>query len=108
MPVDLGELGGDAWQGWHFGPWGRAKSWRLFGPRGERYEACEIREAKPLRGDVEWLRARVKFLEQRVRADAVYFTGEQLQALYAALEILAGALPRLPRARGLPRLARGA
>lgn len=97
-PIDLSQAG---WPGWTFGPYGRAREWRLFGPDGTNYTAEEIRSARGLLLDVDYLRSRVRGLQEKIDAHACHFSASDLEVLQAAMVVLAERLPAPSRSRRL-------
>lgn len=97
-PVHLGP-GGASWNGWTFGPYGKAREFRLIDPDGTTYTAGEIRELARLVVELDYLRGLVR--EQRTEAGkkAVRLDAGELQLLRAAVAILARALPCDPAGR---------
>lgn len=89
--IDL-VVGGGAWTGWRFGPYGRARDWRLHAPDGAIYTAGEVGELHDLQLDVGWLHARVRTLEEQSHMTAWRLGTDDLQTLRAAADIL-GKLP---------------
>lgn len=90
--IDL-RAGGATWEGWYFGPFGRARDWRLHAPTGEDFQAAEIAELRRHVHEIDYLRQRVTELQRQIDAAACYFSLEQLQAIRAAMQILNAALP---------------
>ena len=90
-PVDLSR-GGESWSGWTFGPWGRAKEWRLHAPDGASYDVCEIAELRARALDLDYLQVRVRQLEQRERELLAKlerrFSASEIATLRAAAAIL--------------------
>ena len=84
--------GGESWSGWTFGPWGRAKEWRLHAPDGASYDACEIAELRARVLDLDYLQVRVRQLEQRERELLAQlerrFSAGEIATLRAAAAIL--------------------
>lgn len=84
--------GGESWSGWTFGPWGRAKEWRLHAPDGASYDACEIAELRARALDLDYLQTRVRQLEQRERELLAQlerrFSASEIATLRAAAAIL--------------------
>ncbi len=89
-PIDLGEVG---WPGWTLGPYGKARSWRLFAPDGTNYTEGEIRGLRGLVLDVDFLRDRVHAMQGQIDAHACHFTDDDLQALRTAMAVLTRRLP---------------
>jgi hypothetical protein len=88
------------WEGWTFGPYGRASAWRLHSPTGDHYTADEIAEIRRLALELDFFQTRVRALEALVESQCAHFTDEELSLLRAASGILA----KLPR-RALRRAA---
>lgn len=91
-PIKL-DIGGAAWSGWTFGPYGRARDWRLTAPSGETFTAGDLLDARPLALDVDYLRSRVRELEALIERDNYSFSEEEAAALRAAADILARTMP---------------
>src|SRR4030065_216479 len=53
-PVALAR-GGTSWDGWHFGPYGKAREYRLIDPAGTTYTAGEIQELARLALELDYL-----------------------------------------------------
>jgi len=105
MGFDLAAAGGASWVGWHFGPWGRARDWRLHAPDGASYTAGEIAQTRALAHEVCYLSARNRELTDYAHADALHFGPRDALALIAAAELVLRAaqqlaLPRLNQRRG--------
>lgn len=95
--IDL-MIGGLSWCGWTFGRWGRARDWRLIAPDGASYTAGEIGELRKIGADLDYLRSRVRELEQLASADAWYLAPADAQMVRAAAALLVRALGT-PRGR---------
>lgn len=91
--VDL-SIGGPAWDGWTFGPWGKARDWRLHAPDGNSFDACEIAELRRALLDVDYLQVQVKILREKLEPGTVTFTASEAATLHAAAAIIARAMPR--------------
>lgn len=91
------DVGGASWEGWTFGPWGRARCWRIFDPRGTCYQVCEIAQIRSSVLEIDFLERRVRELEGLVAAQSAYFNLQEIATLHAAVAILT----RLPRPRRL-------
>lgn len=89
--IDL-SIGGDTWTGWRFGPYGRARDWRLHAPDGAIYTAGDVGELHALQLDVGWLHTRVRTLEAQSSMTAWRLGTDDLHTLRAAADIL-GKLP---------------
>ena len=63
--IDL-SIGGTDWEGWYFGPWGRAKGWRLHDPLGTSYHACEIATVRQNERELGYLQVVSKQLRQEI------------------------------------------
>lgn len=98
--IDLA-IGG--WTGWTFGPWGRAREWRLHAPTGESYSAAEVADVRRLQLDIDYLRLRVRELEL---SQAATFTADDLATLRTAAAILQRALPVTSHDRAMSQLGR--
>lgn len=93
MPLDCG---GDSWQGWIFGRYGRAREWRLIAPDGLTFTADELTSLPGLMADADYFRVRVRELESERDSQAVHFTAAEMQTIRSAAAIL-DRLPALPR-----------
>lgn len=84
--------GGESWSGWRFGPWGKAKDWRLHAPDGASYDACEITELRAMALNLDYLQVRVRQLEERERELLAKlerrFSASEIATLRAAAAIL--------------------
>ncbi len=96
-PVDLSG-GGDSWNGWIFGPYGRAREFRLISPDGAAYTPGDLWDMRGHALNVDALRGQVRELEALTDATAYHFTAAELRAIEAAAEIL-GRLRARPRRR---------
>ena len=97
-PETLGH-GGESWNGWRFGPYGRAREWRLIAPDGETFTAGDIQSLRGFMLDVDFLRGRVQALQGQVEAHACHFNEADLLALHAAIAVLGRVLPNERRRR---------
>jgi len=81
-------VGGTAWDGWIFAPYGRARDWRLTDPAGNSFTAQKIAELPYLRLDLDYLMLKIRTLQAQHQALAVYITPDDAATLRAAAEIL--------------------
>jgi len=51
------------WENWTFGPFGKAKSWRLFSPDGQCFIPEEVLSLTPLLLDLDFYQTEVKKLQ---------------------------------------------
>lgn len=86
--IDL-SVGGADWDGWRFGPWGRAKQWRLFGPDGTFYFPSEIALLESMARDLDFYQVSMKQLEQRIRELEKPLMDAELESLQATIALLA-------------------
>jgi hypothetical protein len=93
--IDL-SAGGEDWEGWYLGPWGRAKVWRLHAPDGASYHTCEIEEVRKLALEVGYLQTRIKELESLLTPGHVHFHPSAAATLRAAAAAIIDAMPRQP------------
>ena len=82
------DIGGDTWVGWHFGPWGRAREWRLCSPTGETFTAGDVADLRALMLDVNYLKTQNRELTAQLDHTACYFSGDDADTLRAAASIL--------------------
>lgn len=94
LPVDLARIGGGAWSGWQFSPWGRARDWRLIAPDGANYTAGELADVRRRQMDIDYLRARVALIDD---AAALYIPRKDAAILREAATILDEHLPKARR-----------
>lgn len=80
------ERGGESWRGWHFGPYGRAKDWRLLSPDGGNFAPEEILDFRRMLLDLDYYQVRCKHLEQQTPPQIL--TRHQRAIIMAALQIL--------------------
>lgn len=92
-PLSL-SLGGETWNGWTFGPWGRARDWRLHAPNGEHYTADELLLTRRRDHDLNYLQQRINIIED---AAAIYIPRADAAILREAASILAALIPRAQR-----------
>ena len=78
-------IGGASWDGWLFGPYGRAREWRLFDAVGTYYTAAEVAEVRELAADVDYLRVQLA----AIRAQRAALTPDEAAILRAAADVLA-------------------
>lgn len=81
-------IGGPSWSGWRFGPWGRAREWRLCSPTGENFTAGDVADLRALQLDVNYLQTRNRELTAQLDHTACYFSGGDADTLRAAASIL--------------------
>ncbi|HJX19107.1 MAG TPA: hypothetical protein VJ437_13070 [Acidiferrobacterales bacterium] len=91
-PVALAR-GGTSWDGWHFGPYGKAREYRLIDPAGTTYTAGEIQELARLAVELDYLRNQAQTLRGQVDARACHFSPDDVAALQIAIAILGRVLP---------------
>lgn len=77
-----------AWAGWHVGPWGRAKEWRLHAPCGSNYTVGEISMLRAIELDLAYLEHRVRTLADFAAADAMHFGPQDALTLIAAMQVI--------------------
>lgn len=94
MAVDL-SIGGQSWAGWHFGPWGRAKEWRLRAPNEQTYLAGELLEFPQLLMDLNALQVQLRTLEALASPDAMHFGPADAALLIAAKDVIERASKQL-------------
>lgn len=87
MALDL-SIGGQSWDGWHFGPWGRAREWRLHAPDGAHYTAGEVGTVRAQALDIDYLQRRVRELADIAAPDALHFGPLDARALIAVAELI--------------------
>ncbi len=85
--IDL-SIGGADWDGWHFGPWGRAKGWRLHDPNGTNYIASEIAQLRPMEYNVDYLQVKVKEVEAQIAEIQRPLMQGEIEALQVAIALL--------------------
>ena len=89
--------GGASWNGWNFGPYGKAREYRLIDQDGTTYTAGEIRELARAAVELDYLRNQVQELQRQVDARACHFSPDEVTALQIAIAILGKTLPTDPR-----------
>lgn len=98
-PFDFSR-GGQSWSGWTFGPYGKAREWRLFAPTGEMFTASEILGMRANALDVDYLQCKARRLESEKteleRKLAQRFTPEEFETLREAMAIIASRVDREP------------
>lgn len=83
--VDMA-IGG--WEGWHYGPWGKAKRWRIHAPTGESFCPDELLLVRQGEREISALQSQVK----RLRAMQLPITHDDFLTVEAAYFILQGLL----------------
>lgn len=87
--IDM-SIGG--WVGWYYGPWGKAKVWRIHAPNGEMFipgELLSIRENQANIGVLSGQVARLRSMQLPLTRDdfltveAAYFILQGLLTMYA-------------------------
>lgn len=91
--IDLA-VGGESWDGFTFGPWGKSREWFLFTPDGARYAASELRALRDLTHDLDYLQTRVRELERLLGPGAVAFAAAEAAILRRAASLIERAIPR--------------
>lgn len=61
-PVRLA-IGGESWNGWTFGPYGRAREWRINAPGGCSYTVNELEDLRGLYLNIDYLQVRIRKIE---------------------------------------------
>lgn len=93
--------GGASWEGWHFGPYGRARDWRLIAPDTTVYTPGEIQAYHREALELDYMISRCRQLEALLAAKPVGLTPRERHILQQAAAILAAmgdsdaAAPRL-------------
>lgn len=85
---------GPEWEGWQLRRWGKSKRYTLQAPNGQRFTPREIMELPRLMLDVDYLRARLRNLED---STACQFSAADARTLREAMRILERELPPGPR-----------
>lgn len=78
-------VGGKSWEGWLFGPYGRAKEWRLLAPSGDSIQAGEISMLRALLIDNDYLKTTINRLMFIMRPA---LSKDELVSLGAAIDTL--------------------
>lgn len=86
-PINLSIAGPD-WLGWSFGPYGKARSFRLTTPAGESLDAHEIQWARADKRDLDYLRNRIIQLNDALQRAQRPVTVQELKTLVDAQAIL--------------------
>jgi len=86
--MDWIDMTDGGWTDWWFGPWGRAKDWRLHAPEGTSYTMGEIDYLRHHVRDYDYLSDRVRALEQQIEQQPLRISEEERQVLYQASLIL--------------------
>ena len=76
------------WEGWFYGPWGRAKKWRIHSPTGESFHPDELLSVRQNQCEIGVLESQVK----RLRAMQLPLTRDDFLTVEAAYFILQGLL----------------
>lgn len=83
------ERGGESWRGWRFGPYGRARDWRLHAPTGETYTPGEISQNHRESLELVYAVSRIRQLEALLIAKPAGLTPRERLILQQAAEIMA-------------------
>ena len=99
------DLSCGGWDGWHFGPYGKARKWRLFAPTSEFFIPAEILAIRESQLELDYLRLRIKTLEATksltLTAEDV-FVIRALQRLLERLSVLPTDSSQNVASSGLP------
>lgn len=85
--IDL-SIGGADWNGWHFGPWGRAKDWRIHAPDGANYVACEIANIREYEGNINFFQVQIKQITKQLAEFKAPIPDEELAAVQTVMALL--------------------
>lgn len=87
--VDM-SVGG--WDGWYYGPWGKARLWRIHAPTGETFHPDELLLVRQSERDVSSLQSQVKRLRSMqlplshddfLQVESAYFILQGLLTMYS-------------------------
>jgi hypothetical protein len=81
------------WDGWHFGPWGKARNHRLIGPNWTSFQPADILAGRQAVIEADQLRQRVRHIERCLDADALHLTPAETAEIHRSIEILERVLP---------------
>lgn len=85
--IDL-SVGGADWEGWYFGPWGRAKGWRLHDPKGANYIPYEIANIHQYEGNINFFQVQIKQLTRQLAEFKSPIPDEELAAVQTVIALL--------------------
>ena len=57
-------VGGKSWKGWTFGPYGRAREWRINAPNVCSYTTKELADLRRIYLSVDYLQVRIRKIER--------------------------------------------
>jgi hypothetical protein len=91
-PIDISNAGPD-WNGWTFGPYGNAKSFRLVTPNGEALTAAEIAATRRDALELGFLIGKTRRQESELERLRNWISPEDAATIRAALAIIDSFLP---------------
>jgi len=86
-------IGGESWEGFTFGSYGRARDWRITTPNGETIQADELSSLRARDHDLSYLQYRAADLAAKLAGASMAFSPDEAQLLRVALQLMLRELP---------------